>query len=117
MSMKGKIKENSIPANRTQEKIICHEILALSNTFTETPNRVFYNTTYWDMLSHITTKLTSNTINIDNTDSVIDSLITLTKSVFDKHDKSTEDYTVDYALLDDNVVGAFTGESRETIGK
>ena len=46
MSMKGQGKEKSNPTNRTKEKIMCHEILALSNTFTETLNMVFDNSTY-----------------------------------------------------------------------
>ena len=33
-----------------------------------------------------------------------------------KNDRNTEEYTVDYELLDNNFMGALTGESRETTG-
>ena len=46
MLMKGHVRGKSTPSNRSQEKIMCHEILELSSTFTETFNRVFDNITY-----------------------------------------------------------------------
>ena len=60
--MKGQVKEKTTTTNRLQEKIMCQEILSLSNSFVETPNRVFSNTTYWGELPTITTKLTFNMI-------------------------------------------------------
>ena len=84
ISMTGQIKERSTPNNRTKEKIMFHEILALSNTFTETLNRVFDNSNYWDVLSRITTKLTSNASDTNNASGVIDTLSKLTSAIFDK---------------------------------
>lgn len=50
LSMKCQVKEQSTPTHRTQEKIMCHKILVFLNIFTEIPNRVFDNSTYWDVL-------------------------------------------------------------------
>ena len=92
---------------------MCHEILALSSTFTEASNRVFDNSTYRDVLSRVAIKLTADTSDTDNTSGVIDTLSRLTSFIFDKGGKITEEYTVDYVLLDDNVVGALTGDQEK----
>ena len=99
---------------------MCQEILSLSNSFVETPNRVFNNTTYWGVLPTITTKLSSHmseTVDGGGNSKDIDTLSKLTSSVFNNHDQNKEEYTVDYALLDDNVIGALIGEERDIIGE
>lgn len=65
---------------------------------------------------NITTKITVDTSNNNNASGSIDTLSKLTTSVFDKEDRNTEEYIVDYALLDNNIMGALTGVSRETTG-
>ena len=60
--MKGQVKEKTTTTNTLQEKIMCQEILSLSNLFVEAPNRIFDNTTYWGKLPTITTNLISNMI-------------------------------------------------------
>ena len=47
----------------------------------------------------------------------IDTLHKLTSSVVDKSNSTNEEYTVDYALLNDIVLDALTGEVREIINK
>ena len=61
---------------------MCHEILTLSNTFIETPNILFDNTTYWGILPCIITKLTSD---LGDTSNETATLSKLTLSVFDKN--------------------------------
>ena len=56
------------------------------------------------------------TSNLGDTSNNTTTLSKLTSSIFDKNDQNTEEYTVDYVLLDDNVMGALTCEEWETVG-
>ena len=109
MSMKGQVGEKSTPTNRTKEKILCHEILSLFNTFIETPKRIFDNNTYWSVLESTPTSFA-----LDN-ESEIDTLQQLTLFLFDTNTNVAEEYAVGYVLLDNTVVGALTSEARELI--
>ena len=88
---------------------MCSEILSLSTSFTETPKRKFGNNTYWDMLSLVTTKLGKETCSQDNiTDDIPLSKIAVL--IFDHSKQSNSEQTVDYSLLDDNVMSALNGD-------
>ena len=88
---------------------MCSEILSICKTFIETPKRKFDNNTYWDVLSKVTTKLGKETCAEDNiTDDI--ALSKIAASIFDHSKKSTSEQTVDYSLLDDNVMSALNGD-------
>ena len=84
ISQKGKTKIQSTPSNCSKEKVICSEILSLAQTFVETNKRKFDNSSYWDMLSSTTTKL-SNESNTSDHCVDTDTLSEFTASLFDKH--------------------------------
>ena len=108
MSQKGNIKVKSTPANRTKEKVLCCEMLSLAKTFSDKPKRKFDNSVYWDTLSHITTKLCKE--DKDGTDKGQDEMISeFTSSIIHRSNKTNSDYTVDYSVLDDNVLNALNG--------
>ena len=109
MSQKGNIKTKSTPSNRSKEKIMYYEILSLSTSFTETPKRNFDNNTYWDILSLVTTKLGEETCSRNNIKT-----IKIAASIFDNSKKSNSEQTVDYSLLDDNVMSALNGDILNT---
>ena len=92
---------------------MCLEILSLCNSFIEIPKRYFDNTTYWDVLSMVTTKLSKETCAQDNdTDDI--ALSNIAASIFDHSKNSTCEQTVDYSLLDNNVISALSGDVLNT---
>ena len=60
ISQKRNMKVSSTPSNRTADKVMCNEMLSLAKSFTAVPNRNFTNSTYWDVLSELTTFLNIN---------------------------------------------------------
>ena len=108
MSQKGNLKVKSTPANRTKEKVLCCEMLSLAKTFSDTPERKFDSNLYWDTLSHITTKLCKEGKNCS--DKGQDEMISeFTSSIIHRSNKTKSDKSVDYSLLDDNVLNALNG--------
>ena len=85
VSHKGNVKEDSTPCKKTVEMIMCSELLYLTDTFTETPNRKFDNTIFWSLLPDITTELSEPKIDINEANDSSDSeasLDNLSRSIF-----------------------------------
>ena len=87
---------------------MCYEILSLATTFTEVTNRKFDNDTYWGVLSKLATKL-DNSFQESNDTNKFETLSKLITSIFEKNTTSSDEYTVDYLLLDDGVTSALAG--------
>jgi len=57
ITQKGNLTKSSVIPRRTNEKIMCAEIIDLAKTMVETPNRKFTTNFFWDVLPQVTTEL------------------------------------------------------------
>ena len=61
ITQKGNLTKSSMIPRRTNEKIMCAEILHLGKIVEETPNRKFTDNYFWDVLPNVTTELKLST--------------------------------------------------------
>ena len=57
ITQKGNLTKSSMVPGRTNEKIMCAEILHLGKIMEETPNRKFTDSYFWDVLPNVNTEL------------------------------------------------------------
>ena len=92
LSQKGNVKVSSTPTNRTNEKILCSEVLNLAHTFSDIPKRKFDNSIYWDTLGKITTKLDKKCKDV-NEQSEVNMLSNFTSSLINRSIESNKNNT------------------------